>query len=295
MATLALWLVFFLIVAGGLVMDVIHARRSDLIVDHRWSACAVIWWVSIASMFGVLVACLHGSESALNFFAGYVLELSLSVDNLFAFMAIFRFFRIDAHAQRRALTYGIIGAIAMRMIFIFLGIVLLDNFGWLMYALGTMLIFSAFGMLKKEKAGGCLWKFFEKIGFIRRGGKDAHYIRSGKSRVAPFIMCIIAIELMDLIFAVDSVSAVLAITRVPVLVFSSNIFAIIGLRALYVYLSHLSSKLHLLNYGIAVILAFIGAKMLFANVFPVSTAASISVIATILTATVVASHLTVKK
>jgi tellurite resistance protein TerC len=303
---LILWTVFAIAVAAGVAMDVKWAIKGDSASDDRRPVRAVLSWICVALLFGVLIACSMGRSSALKFFAGYFLELSLSVDNLFAFMAIVDFFQIKGKDQQRALTCGIVCAIAMRMFFIFVGIALLNAFEWLMYVFGLMLILSAIGMLKSRKTSECQWKFFEKFGAILKFGRSTDASAKTHSTDAPaeahstdapakttgrrqFIACIIAIEMADLLFAVDSVTAVLSITRESFLVFSSNVFALIGLRALYFYLEYLARKLHLLKYGIAITLIFVGVKMMLSKIYHISIAASMLTIAAILGVTVIAS------
>jgi tellurite resistance protein TerC len=295
-----LWLVFWLAVTVGLATDMAWAKKHGAASGTKNSARIVGIWVAVAALFGVLICCVRGHGAASKFFAGYLLELSLSIDNLFIFMATFAHFKVTGAAQRKALTYGIVGAIAMRMLFVFAGIALLNRFEWLMYIFGVTLILSAFGILKTEKKSGDSRKFFRKIGLFLRvkfsKNKLEFFMKSkGKFYATPLLACVIAIEFVDIVFAIDSVTAVLAITREPILVFSSNVFAIIGMRALYIYLAYLATKLHLLKYGISTVLVLIGAKMILSGTYHIPTAVSIAAIVGILGTSVVASLATAKK
>jgi tellurite resistance protein TerC len=281
-------------------MDIAWTKKHGGVSNPRSSALAVGSWMAVAILFGALVYCVHGCGSATKFFAGYLLEFSLSVDNLFIFMVTFAHFKITGAAQQKGLTYGIIGAIAMRMIFVFAGISLINKFEWLIYIFGALLIFSAFGVVKTDKKSEASRKFFRKVGFFLKikfsRDKLKFFVKSkGKFYATSLLACVIAIELVDVVLAIDSVTAVLAITREPILVFSSNIFAIIGLRALYIHLLHLASKLHLLKYGIAATLLFVGLKMVLSGIYNIPAIASVAIIASILTAATVASFLTARK
>jgi tellurite resistance protein TerC len=289
-----LWCIFVGITTIGLSVDIATLGRAWRSSDHGKSAAVVIAWFSIALAFGGLTYLFLGLDNALQFFTGYLLELSLSVDNLFVFMAMFSSFKITGAAQRKALTYGIGGAILMRMLFIFAGITLLERFQWLVYILGAMLIFSAFGMLRPENTDngvqviGRMLKKFLPVGKSEDG--LAFFVKIGRKWcVTPLLLCVIAIEFTDVIFAADSVTAVLAITRAPLIVFSSNVFAIIGLRALYSYLARLTDRFHLLKYGIAANLVFVGIKMVGSEFFHIPTRVAIAVIVSVIAIAIAAS------
>jgi tellurite resistance protein TerC len=295
-----LWCIFIGITSVGLLADIVALGRGSPSSNLKKSTGVVAVWFSLALAFGGLVYLFLGVDAALQFFTGYLLELSLSVDNLFVFMAIFSSFKIVGAAQQKALTYGIGGAILMRMLFIFAGITLLNRFHWLVYALGIMLIFSAIAMLKSEKKGNDVkiltraLKNFLPVGESKDG--LAFFVRVGTKRcVTPLLLCVFAIEFSDIIFAADSVSAVLAITRTPLIVFSSNVFAIIGLRALYTYLVRLTGKFYLLKYGIIVNLVFVGLKMICSGFFHVPTGVAIVVIVSVIAIAIVASIYSQKK
>jgi tellurite resistance protein TerC len=292
----SLWIVFAGVTMAGLWGEIVAIN------DQRKQSAkfGTTLWLLIAVFFGILVTAILDLDSGLQFFAGYLVELSLSVDNLFIFMSVFSYFKITGLAQQKALTYGILGAICMRMFFVITSISLLNRFEWLMYVFGALLIFSAFGMCKSEKGDGGHQAFFASIKKICRlrdsGNKLAFFTKSdGKIYATPLLACVITIELLDIVFAVDSVPAVLSITCTPVIVFSSNIFAIIGLRSLYGHLTRLVEKFHLMKYGIAATLIFIGGKIMLRNSIHISTLCSTFVIVSFLLAAMIASLIVHRK
>jgi tellurite resistance protein TerC len=207
----------------------------------------------------------QGQEHALEFLSGYVLEGSLSIDNLFVFLVLFRHFGLTVVQQHRALTYGVLGAIVLRAAFIVAGVALLDRFEAMQYVFGALLLYAAWRLLRQKKgreAPPSLSQWIERRGW----------------RVSPMLLAILTIELTDVIFAIDSVPAVLAVTHDTFIVYTSNIFAILGLRSLYFVLQGLIDKLHLLHYGLAIILAFVGGKMITARWFEIPTLWSLLVI-----------------
>ncbi|MDR0692965.1 MAG: TerC/Alx family metal homeostasis membrane protein [Puniceicoccales bacterium] len=295
-----LWGIFLVIITVGLYADMVLAKAQHAQANHRSHAYMVIAWISLAAFFGLLVYFFLGQEGALKFFTGYVLELSLSVDNLFVFMTIFSYFHIVNKAQQKALTYGMVGAMVMRMVFVFMGITLLNKFKWLMHVFGVMLIVSAIGMFKSKEQRGSTGNLLTKMKtFLKiRHSNDnlAFFTKCGHGWYAtPLLACVITIEIVDIIFAVDSVPAVLSITKIPILVYSSNVFAIIGLRSLYICLTQLINKFHLLQYGIAVNLIFVGTNMIFSEVYHIPTIVSTMAIISIFLGTLAISCLTMKR
>ncbi|MDR2629196.1 MAG: TerC/Alx family metal homeostasis membrane protein [Puniceicoccales bacterium] len=295
-----LWGIFSIIIAVGLNADVVLAKAQYAQANHRSHACVVIAWISLAAFFGLLVYFVLGYESALKFFTGYILELSLSVDNLFVFMTIFSYFHIVNKAQQKALIYGMVGAMIMRMVFVFTGITLLNKFKWLIHVFGVMLIVSAVGMFKSKKQRDGTSNLLAKIKtFLRiKHSEDdlAFFTKCGNRWYATSLLaCVITIEIVDIIFAVDSVPAVLSITKTPILVYSSNVFAIIGLRSLYICLTQLINKFYLLQYGIAVNLIFIGTNMIFSEVYHIPTIVNTIAIVSIFLISLAVSYLTMKR
>ncbi|MDR2776603.1 MAG: TerC/Alx family metal homeostasis membrane protein [Puniceicoccales bacterium] len=295
-----LWGIFSIIITVGLYVDIVLAKTQYTQANRRPHAHMVIAWISLAVFFGLLVYFALGYESALKFFTGYVLELSLSVDNMFVFMTIFSYFHIVNEAQQKALTYGMVGAMAMRMVFVFTGITLLNKFKWLIHAFGIMLIVSAIRMFKSEKQQSCTSNLLTKIkAFLKiKHAEDdlAFFTKCGSKWYAtPLLACVITIEIVDIIFAVDSVPAVLSITKTPILVYSSNVFAIIGLRSLYICLTQLINKFYLLQYGIAINLVFVGTNMIFSEVYHIPTIINTIAIISIFLVTITMSCLIMKQ
>ena len=205
-------------------------------------------WIIAALLFNAGIYFIQGIPKALEFFTGYVIELSLSIDNLFVFFLIFSHFKVDLVQQNRILSWGVLGAQVMRAIFILGGVALLKNLSWVIYAFGILLIWAGFKLFfKKDKAIDLDQNFL--LNFLKR------------FNLSSFLIVLMAIELADLIFAVDSIPAVLAVTKDPFIVYSSNIFAILGLRAMYFVLSPIIDKFHYLHYTLGIILVFVGVKM----------------------------------
>ena len=291
------WIVFNVFVAGMLVLDLglIHRRARTLSLPQALSWTAV--WIALAVCFAVLLYTFQGRTPALEFSTGYVIELSLSADNLFIFLLIFRYFRLPEADQYRVLFWGIIGAIAMRAAFIFAGVGLIRRFHWIIYAFGLLLVFSGARLLfqrgaqvKPEKNPVLrLVRKFIPVTSDYVGSK--FFVRGDRLSATPLLLVLIVIETTDLIFAVDSIPAVLAITLNTFIVYTSNIFAILGLRSLFFALAWLMEVFEYLHYGISSVLVFMGIKMLLSHYYPIRTEISLAVIAVILLATIIASAL----
>ena len=262
---------------GGFIAFVLAMLALDLGVFHRKAHAvrpreAGIWvtiWVSLALIFAGGLWYFYNDEIALTFLTGYVIEESLSVDNLFVMVVIFNYFRVPAESQHRVLFYGILGALVMRGLFIGVGAFLIERFSWILYVFGAMLVFTGIRMLFKhdEEFDG------EKnrvVKLVRRHvpltmdyqGNKFFVSVDGRNVATPLFLVLVLVEFTDLIFAVDSIPAIFGITEDPFLVFTSNIFAILGLRSMYFLLAAVVEKFYLLKYGLALILTFIGVKML---------------------------------
>jgi len=242
-------------------------------------------WVIAALLFNAGIYFLEGPQKALEFLAGYIIELSLSVDNLFIFLLIFTQFKVPITEQGRILTWGVLGAQLMRAVFIIGGITLLQHFNWVIYAFGILLVFSGINIFfKTDKTlpldQGRILRFIER--FI-------------PVKLSSFLIVLILVEMADLIFAVDSIPAVLAVTKDPFIVYTSNILAILGLRSMYFVLVPVAGKFHLLHYGLGVILAFVGIKMILANVWHIPVGYALGFIALVLSITVLLSILLKEK
>jgi tellurite resistance protein TerC len=289
------WILFNAFVAVMLALDlgVFHRRSQPLSTRQAigWSAV----WIALAAVFAVLLGFWQGRPAALEFSTGYVIELSLSVDNLFIFLLIFRYFRLRDTEQYRVLFWGIIGAIAMRAAFIFAGVGLIRRFHWIIYGFGALLIYSGVRLLfqrgdQVHPEKNPLVKAFRRFFPVTEEYVDGKFfVRGNQLCATPLLLVLIVIETTDLIFAVDSIPAVLSITLNSFIVYSSNIFAILGLRSLFFALSSLLSLFEYLHYGISCVLVFVGIKMILSHYYPLRTEISLAIIAGILLVTILAS------
>jgi tellurite resistance protein TerC len=289
------WILFNVFVVAMLVLDlgVIHrrAKTQGLRESLVWSAI----WIGLAAAFAGLLYGTRGETAALEFSTGYVIELSLSADNLFIFLLIFRYFRLPEEQQYRVLFWGIIGAIIMRAVFIFAGVGLIRRFHWIIYGFGLLLVYSGIRLLFQH--GGEVHP--EKNPLLRLLRKfmpvtpdyvgSQFFVRGEQLCATPLLLVLIVIETTDVIFAIDSIPAVLSITLNTFIVYTSNIFAILGLRSLFFALSSLMDIFEYLHYGIACVLTFVGAKMMLSHIYPIRTEISLAVIAGILLITIGAS------
>jgi len=263
-----------------------------------WTA----FWVGLAMAFCVGVWLVEGRQKGMEFLAGYLLEQSLSVDNLFVFLLVFSHFKVPAHAQHRVLFWGILGALVLRAIFIFAGVALIERFQWIMYVFGACLIWSGAKLFfEKDKDiepdKNTIVKFFKRFMPVtsRYEGENFFVRKEGKLWATPLFIVLIVIETTDIIFAVDSIPAVLSITRDPFIVYTSNIFAILGLRSLFFALASIMKLFHYLHYGLGAILIFVGVKMCGAHFFHISIGVSLGVIASVLMFSVIISIILGKK
>lgn len=263
------WILFTVFVAAMLVLDLGVFHRGTNAMGFKQAAGASVFWVGLALAFGVLVFFWQGHQKALEFATGYVIEESMSVDNLFVFLILFRYFKVPREFQYNVLFWGIIGALVMRFIFIVVGVGAIQRFHWIIYVFGAILIYSgiklAFGEeIEVEPEKNFVLKLFRRTVPITAhyDGKKFFVMEAGRRMATPLLAVLIVVETTDLLFAVDSIPAVLAVTRDPFIVFTSNVFAILGLRALYFALSGMFSIFHYLHYGLSAILILVGAKML---------------------------------
>ncbi|WP_428064324.1 TerC family protein [Candidatus Avelusimicrobium fimicolum] len=297
--SVAMWIAFWVIVLAALFIDLAVLNKHHGKVSMKEAALMVCAWVSLALLFGGAIWLVEGPRHALEFYTGYVLEYSLSVDNMFVFIMIFGYFAIPHNLQPKALLWGILGAVILRFLFIFLGVQLISLFSWTIYVFGALLIFTAAKMLLQKEddnfdpSQSFILKLLRKVMPIKTDyhGENFFVLEAGKRMATPLLAAVMVIEMSDLIFAVDSIPAVLSITQDTFLVYSSNIFAIIGLRSLYFLLSGMAGKFPYLKYGISVILFFVGVKMLLSHFFPIPIVASLGVIVGILALSVLASKI----
>jgi tellurite resistance protein TerC len=290
---------FAVLVIGFLILDLGVLNRRAHVIKFRESLMWSGFWVVLALAFAGGVHFYLGAEKSITFLTGYVVELSLSVDNLFVFLLIFTAFRIPAELQHRVLFWGIVGALGMRAVCIGAGVAALQRFHWLLYIFGAMLIYGGIKtLLKKEDDGddpsqGAVARFIRKIMPVTPDLHGNHFFvrMNGKRHATPLFLALVIIEISDLVFAVDSIPAVLAISQDPFIVYTSNVFAILGLRSIYFALAHLLQIFRYLKYAISLILIFVGAKIALANVFKVPVGIALGVIVLLLAAAVVLSVL----
>lgn len=235
----------------------------------------VIFWISLALAFNVGVYYFMGTQKAIEFLTGYIIEESLSVDNLFVFLILFKYFKIPPEFQRRVLNWGIVGVIILRGVFILLGAALISNFGFILYLFGAILIYSGFKMAfgKEQEINPednrtiKIFKRFYKVTHEYDGDKF-FTVKNGVKYATPLFVCLLAIESTDVVFAIDSIPAIFAITTDPFIVFSSNILAVLGLRSMYFLLSAIADKFTFVKKGVGIILCYVGIKMLVPIAFP---------------------------
>jgi tellurite resistance protein TerC len=291
-----MWLIFAAVIAVMFVLDLWVFNRKSHEIRFREALTWTLVWVGLAFAFNAGVWFYLGKAKALEFLTGYVIEESLSVDNLFVFIMIFSYFRVSRAQQPKILKWGIIGALVMRGIFIVVGIGLIERFHWMVYLFGAILVFTGIkmafggeGEIEPEK--NLLVRLVRKfLPITKRIRGDRFFIRRrGILAATPLFLTLIVVESSDLIFAVDSIPAVLAVTRDPFIVYSSNVFAIMGLRSLYYLLAHVMEMFVYLKLGVSCILAFVGAKMLLVDLVEIPLSLSLAVIVGTLAVSVLAS------
>jgi tellurite resistance protein TerC len=290
------WIGFGLFVLAMLALDlgVFHRESHEVKVKE-----SMIWsgvWITLALLFNLGLYYLRGPQPALEFLTGYLIEKSLSMDNIFVFLLIFTYFRVPLRYQHRVLFWGVLGALIMRAILIALGISLIQRFHWVIYVFGAFLILTGVKMaLAKDieidpERNPALWllRRFMPVTNDYRDGK--FFVRHGGRRLAtPLLIALLVVETTDLVFAVDSIPAILAITPDPFIIYTSNVFAILGLRALYFALAGLMKSFYYLHYGLSAILVFVGAKMLLADFYKIPIGVALGVTAGILVISAIAS------
>lgn len=306
------WILFNVFVLAMLALDLGVFHRKKHVVEFREALGWTLVWVSLAAAFAVLIYyyghTLTGlptkpnSELALEFVTGYLIEESLSVDNLFVFLVIFRYFAVPRRYQHGVLFWGVVGALVMRGIFILLGIKLLNAFSWTIYIFGAILIYSGAKLFRQDGAeikpeANVILRWFRKLFRVTKDyeGSKVFTVRDGIRFATPLAVVLLMIETTDLLFATDSIPAVLAVTREPFIVFTSNVFAILGLRSLYFVLAGMIEVFHLLHYGLSVILIFIGVKMLASRFVHIPIGVALGVVAGVLSISVVFSLVYPKK
>lgn len=288
--------VFSLVVLVMLAIDLGLFHRRPHEVRMREAVSWSVVWIVLAFAFAGLVHYLFGAEKSLEFVTGYVIEKALSIDNVFVFVVLFSAFRVPAQYQHRVLFWGVFGALLMRALFILAGAALIERFHWVMYVFGAILVITA---VKIVMSGGGpshpernpIFRLLSRVipSVPEYDGKKFFTIRDGRRYATPMLMVLLAIESTDVVFAVDSIPAIFAVTSDPFIVYTSNVFAILGLRALYFVLAGTIEKFRSVKYGLAAVLAFVGVKMIVAGVYKIPILLSLAIIAVLLGISVIAS------
>jgi tellurite resistance protein TerC len=294
---LLFWILFNLFVVAMLALDLGVLNRRSHRVGFREALAWSGIWISLAAAFAVFVFFWMGRTTALEFVTGYVIELSLSVDNLFVFLVIFRYFKVAGEQQHKVLFWGIVGALVMRGLFILAGVTLIRRFEWITYIFGAMLVYSGYKLLRQGETEihpekNPVLRLFRKafpVTHHYEGGK--FFIRRPGLYATPLFVVLLVIETTDVLFAVDSIPAVLAITLNAFIVYTSNVFAILGLRSMYFALAGMMELFHYLHYGLSLVLIFVGIKMLGVHYFRIPTVWALGIVIGMLAASVVASLL----
>ena len=292
----ALWAGFTLFVLAMLALDLGVFHRKAHVVGFKEALGWSVVWVVLALAFGVGVWQLYGEQRGLEYLTGYLIEKALSVDNIFVFVVLFSAFAVPAAYQHRVLFWGILGALVMRAAFIVLGAALIQRFHWVLYVFGAILVLTGVKLLLQREQEvhperNPLFRLFRRLvpAVSEYNGQSFTVVRDGKRFATPLLLVLAAIEATDLVFAVDSVPAIFAITSDPFIVYTSNVFAILGLRAMYFLLADVVMRFQYLKVGLALVLVFVGAKMLIADIYKVPIVVSLLVVATLICGSILAS------
>ena len=295
---LLLWAAFNVLVLGMLAIDLGVFHRKAHTVTTREATAGCLVWVALALLFNAGIYIWLGSEKALEFLTGYLIEYSLSVDNIFVFIIIFSYFAVPAAYQYRVLFWGILGALIMRGAFIGTGALLLQHFHWIIYVFGAFLVFTGIKMLTEQETSvrpqdNPVIKLLRRLMPLssQYEGQSFFVKRDGRWAATPLFVVLLVVESTDLIFAVDSVPAIFAVSLDPFIVYTSNVFAILGLRSLYFLLAGVMDLFVYLRYGLGVVLGFVGVKMMLVDVYKIPIGASLGVVAGILAVSIAVSLL----
>jgi tellurite resistance protein TerC len=287
--TPSLWVGFTLFVLALLALDLGVFHRTAHQVGMREALAWSVIWIALALLFNGLVYRWFGPERGLEFLTGYLIEKALAVDNIFVFVVLFSYFAVPAVLQHKVLFWGILGALIMRAIVIFLGAALLQRFHWVMYVFGAFLVVTGIKLFKQNETDihperNLLFRLFVRfVPAIPAYREDRFFVRqSGRWYATPLLFVLVSVEATDLVFAIDSIPAIFAVTSDPFIVYTSNIFAILGLRSLYFLLAGIITRFHYLKIGLALVLVFVGAKMLMTDVYKIPIALSLTVVAALI-------------
>ena len=301
MNQLTFWILFNLFVLVMLVLDLGVFHRRNHVVKFREALLWSAMWIALAAIFAVIVYFWHGRGPSLEFVTGYVIELSLSVDNLFVFLLIFRYFQVPTVHQHKVLFWGILGALIMRAVFILAGVGLIRQFHWIIYVFGALLVYSGIKLFRQENAEihpekNPLLRLFRRWIPVTKDYEGAKFfVRRPGLYATPLFIVLLVVETTDVLFAVDSIPAILAITLDAFIVYTSNVFAILGLRSMYFALAGMMELFHYLHYGLSLVLIFVGGKMLVSHYYQIPTEIALGTVAGILIISVVASMVHPKK
>ena len=291
------WVTFFTFITAMLALDLGVFQRETHVVGKKEALAWCCVWVTLALSFGGLLWQWRGPESAQQFLAGYLIELCLSVDNVFVFILVFAYFKVEPRYQHRVLFWGIIGAVLMRAVFIIVGVEVIERFHWVLYVFGAFLVYTGVKMALPSKEAevdpehNFAVKLFRRFYPVAPHNDRGHFftVHQGRRMATPLFIVLIVIETTDLVFALDSLPAVLSITKDSFIALTSNIFAILGLRSLYFALSGIMGLFRFLKVGLSVILVFIGVKMLIEHWMKITTGTSLAVIGGVLTTSILMS------
>jgi tellurite resistance protein TerC len=294
--TPTLWAGFTVFVLAMLALDlgVFHRKAHDVGFKEAlgWSTV----WVVLAMAFGAGIWQLYGEQRGLEYLTGYLIEKALAVDNIFVFVVLFSAFAVPKAYQHRVLFWGILGALVMRAVFIGLGAALIARFHWVLYVFGALLVLTGIKLLWRRgeevhPENNILFRWFQKLvpSVPEYHGARFTVLKNGRRYATPLLLVLVAIEATDLVFAVDSIPAIFAVTRDPFIVYTSNIFAILGLRAMYFLLAEVVTRFEYLKVGLALVLVFVGAKMLIADIYKVPVIVSLAVVAALIFGSVLVS------
>jgi len=293
-----LWAGFTAFVLVMLALDLGVFHRGQHVVKMREALAWVSVWVSLALVFAAGLFYWYGVDTGLQFVTGYLIEYALSVDNIFVFIVIFTYFAVPREYHHRVLFWGILGALVMRFLFILAGTALIERFHWVIYALGAFLVYAGVKVLRQKgeevrPEKNPVLKIFRRFVPMVSDYRESRFVvrENGRLFATPLLLVLAMVEATDLVFAVDSIPAIFAVTRDPFIVFTSNIFAILGLRSLYFLLSGVMGKFQYLKVGLGLVLVFVGFKMLVSPWFHLPTAVSLGVVVSLLAGSVVASLL----
>jgi len=292
------WIAFNLFVLVMLTLDLGILHRRAHAIGMREALLLSLFWISLALLFCLGIYFWQGQTKALEFLTGYIIEESLSVDNLFVFLLIFSYFGVPPEYRHKVLYWGILGAILMRLIFILTGVVLIHLFHWMIYIFGIFLIFTGYKMARQRDAEihperNPVLKFFRRFFSVTENYVDGKFFvrEEGLLHATPLLIVVLVVESTDVVFATDSIPAILAITHDPFIVYTSNIFAILGLRSIYFALAGLMQLFEHLHYGLSAILIFIGVKMVISDFYKIPTGIALGVVVGILLLSILTSLL----